>query len=74
MAQRRYLTCDRCGREIINLDRCGVQMVKEYSAKINYWGIGVPRSYSEQRIDLCDKCAEEFNKFLMMEGNTNERD
>ena len=74
MAQTRYLSCDRCGKEIINLDRCGVQMVKEFSAKINYWGVGVPRSYAEQRIDLCPECAEEFNKFLLMEGNTNERD
>ena len=64
MAQKREITCDRCGAGIIDLDRCGNNMVKEYSAKIHYWGVGQPRSYGEQRIDLCAECANKFVEFL----------
>ena len=72
MARRNELTCDRCGRVIVDLDRCGTNVMKDYSAKIHYWGVGAPRSYGEQRIDLCTECAEEFIKFL--EGDINEQD
>ena len=64
MAQKREISCDRCGAVILDLDRCGTNMVKEYSAKIHYWGVGQPRSFGEQRIDLCEKCANEFEMFL----------
>lgn len=64
MSRRAELICNRCGRTIVNLDRCGTNMVKEYSAKIHYWGVGQPRSYGEQRIDLCAECAEKFVRFL----------
>ena len=64
MSQKRELVCDRCGREIINLDRCGASMLKEFSAKIHYWPVGTPRSYGEQRIDLCEECADKFVKFM----------
>lgn len=64
MSQKRQITCDRCGAVIIDLDRCGANMIKEYSAKIHYWGVGAPRSFGEQRIDLCTECAEKFVRFL----------
>ena len=64
MAQRREINCDRYGAVILDLNRCGTNMVKEYSAKIHYWGVGQPRSYGEQRIDLCEECAEKFVRFL----------
>lgn len=64
MAQSRKLSCDRCGAEIIDLNRCGLNIVKECSAKIHYWGVGAPRSYGEQRIDLCVACAQKFVEFL----------
>ena len=67
MAQKRELVCDRCGKEILNLDRCGLQMLKEFSAKIHYWPVGTPRSYGEQRIDLCEACAEDFATFMQNE-------
>ena len=64
MARRNELTCDRCGEVIADMDRQGVQLIKEVSAKIHFWGVGQPRSYGEQRIDLCISCAEAFNRFL----------
>lgn len=67
MARRNELTCDRCGRVIVDLDRCGTNVMKDYSAKIHYWGVGAPRSYGEQRIDLCTECAEKFIQFMSNE-------
>ena len=64
MSSRREVICDRCGSVIINLDRCGNNMAKEYSAKIHYWGVGQHRSYGEQRIDLCVECANKFVEFI----------
>ena len=64
MARRNELTCDRCGSVIVDMNRCGVQLIKEVSAKIHFWGVGQPRSYSEQRIDLCVECANKFVEFL----------
>lgn len=64
MARRNELTCNRCGKVIADMDRCGVQLIKEVSAKIHFWGVGQPRSFGEQRIDLCVECAEAFNRFL----------
>lgn len=64
MARRNELTCDRCGEVIVDMDRCGVQLIKEVSAKIHFWGVGQPRSYGEQRIDLCTVCAGKFVEFL----------
>ena len=72
MARRNELTCDRCGDVIANMDRCGVQLIKEVSAKIHYWGIGQPRSYGEQRIDLCISCTEAFNRFLENKDGDND--
>ena len=71
MAQKRYITCDRCGKTIIDFARCSNQSMKEYSAKIHYWGCGTSRSYSEQRIDLCVKCDDDFIKFISGEKNGN---
>ena len=73
MARRNELTCDRCGVVILDLERCGNQNVNDVGAKIHYWGVGAPRSYGEQRIDLCIKCAEAFVAFLNNE-NTGEYD
>lgn len=64
MAQRREITCDKCGAIIIDLNRCGLNVMKEYSAKIHFWGVGQPRSYGEQRIDLCVECANKFVEFI----------
>jgi hypothetical protein len=73
MARRNELTCDRCGRTIVDLDYSGLHVMKDSSAKIHYWGVGAPRSYGEQRIDLCIECAEAFVAFLNNE-NTGEYD
>lgn len=73
MSQKRQITCDRCGAVIVDLDRGGVQLMKDSSAKIHYWGVGAHRSYGEQRIDLCIECAEAFVAFLNNE-NTGEYD
>lgn len=70
MACRNEVTCDRCGAVIVDLDRSAVQLMKDASAKIHYWGVGVPRSWGEQRIDLCTRCAEKFIIFL--EGSDDE--
>ena len=67
MARRNELTCDRCGRTIVDLDYSGLHVMKDSSAKIHYWGVGAPRSYGEQRIDLCIKCAVEFLQFMSNE-------
>lgn len=68
MARRNELTCDRCGQVIANMDISTHHFIKELSAKIDYWGVGVPRSYGGQRIDLCTKCAEDFIKFINNEN------
>ena len=33
MSRLAELICNRCGRTIVNLDRCGLNMAREYSAK-----------------------------------------
>ncbi len=63
------ITCDRCGKEIQNPHSCYVPTyaVKDYSAKIEYYGIGVTRT-NPQRIDLCQKCNEKFIDFIESEA------
>jgi len=64
MSQKIEVNCDRCGVEITDYD------IKISSAKIHLWGVGVPRSYGGQRIDLCVRCYEGFVNFLENgEGN-----
>lgn len=58
MARRTEITCDRCGAEINDYD------IKTSSARLDFWGLGVPRSYSGQRIDLCQNCYQDFVSFL----------
>lgn len=65
MSRKTEVYCDRCGREITDYD------IKISSARIDLWGIGVPRSYGGQRIDLCQECYEKFVSF--MEGAENEQ-
>lgn len=62
MARKTTVSCDRCGGEIDSYD------IKMSSARIDLWGVGEPRSYSAQRIDLCCRCYEGFVRFL--EGGT----
>lgn len=62
MARKTTVSCDRCGREIDSYD------IKMSSARIDLWGVGEPRSYTAQRIDLCCECYEGFVGFL--EGGT----
>lgn len=64
MARKNELTCDRCGKLILDLERCGKNMAKDLSMKMHVWGVGAPRSYGEQRIDLCVTCSEKFVAFL----------
>ena len=64
MSQKREIACDRCGKGILNLDRCGLNVAKEVSAKLLYYPVGAPRSYGDQRIDLCEECAEKFVNFM----------
>lgn len=58
MSRRTEVICDRCGKEIIDYD------IKISSARLDIWGLGVPRSYSGQRIDLCQECYEQFVDFM----------
>ncbi len=58
MSQKTEVFCDRCGREITDYD------IKISSAKIHLWGVGEPRSYGGQRIDLCVECYNRFVDFL----------
>ena len=63
MSKRTEVVCDRCGKEINAYD------IKISSARIDLWGIGVPRSYGGQRIDLCEECYEQFVSFLERKEN-----
>ena len=58
MSRKTEVICDRCGTEITAYD------IKISSARIDLWGIGVPRSYIAQRIDLCENCYNDFVSFL----------
>ena len=58
MSRRTEVICDRCGKEIIDYD------IKISSARLDIWGLGVPRSYPGQRIDLCQECYEQFVDFM----------
>ena len=58
MSKRTEVVCDRCGREIIDYD------IKMSSARLNVWAVGIHRSYSGQRIDLCQGCYEQFVNFM----------
>ncbi len=58
MSRKTEVLCDRCGREITSYD------IKISSARIDLWGIGVPRSYPGQRIDLCEGCFEALLTFM----------
>ena len=66
MSRKTEVLCDRCGREITSYD------IKISSARIDIWGVGIPRSYHGQRIDLCEDCYEKFVAFL--EGGANDGD
>lgn len=63
MSRKTEVICDRCGAEITDYD------IKISSARIDIWGLGVPRSYPGQRIDLCTECYQKFVDF--MEGDEN---
>ncbi len=58
MSKRTEVVCDRCGKEINSYD------IKISSARLDLWGVGVPRSYGGQRIDLCEACYQDFINFL----------
>ena len=66
MAQKTEITCDKCGKTIVNPMKCycPTYALKEYSAKITLWGVGEPRSSFGQRIDLCPECYEKFINFM----------
>ena len=64
MSRKTEVICDRCGREITAYD------IKISSARIDIWGLGGPRSYQGQRIDLCPECYQKFVDF--MEGGEND--
>ena len=66
MSRKTEVLCDRCGREIPGYD------IKISSARIDIWGVGIPRSYHGQRIDLCEECYEKFVAFL--EGGNGDGD
>lgn len=58
--------CDKCGKDIANPNSCYMPTyaVKDYSARIDFYNIGVSRYTRPQRIDLCSECAEKFINFL----------
>ena len=64
MARKREIICDRCEKVIINLNCHGLIEAKESSAKIFFWGVGQPRIYGGNSIDLCTECANSFTEFL----------
>lgn len=63
MSKKTEVICDRCGKEILSYD------IKISSARLDLWGIGVPRSYGAQRIDLCEDCYQDFINFLERSEN-----
>ena len=65
MSKKTQVFCDRCGKEISAYD------IKISSARIDLWGIGTPRSYPGQRIDLCQECFQQFINFLERTENEN---
>ena len=58
MARKIEVTCDRCGKEISAYD------IKISSARIDIWAPGVARSWSADRLDLCEECYQKFVNFL----------
>ncbi len=62
MSRKTEIRCDRCGKEIADYD------IKMSSARIDVWGLGVPRSYPGQRIDFCEKCYQDFIDFFEYKG------
>lgn len=62
-------TCDRCGKEIANPHSCYLPTyaIKDYSAKLDFYNVGVPRT-QPQRIDLCQECCEKFVNWLESEA------
>ena len=66
MSRKTEILCDRCGEEIPGYD------IKISSARIDLWGVGVPRSYGGQRIDLCESCYQDFISFLEGKGSCDE--
>lgn len=69
MSKRTEINCDRCGKTITNKFDCynPNYAVKNSSAKIQLWGVDVPRGSGGQRIDLCETCYEKFINFLESE-------
>lgn len=63
MSRRTEVVCDRCGAEINSYD------IKISSARLDFWGVGVPRSHMGQRIDLCEDCYQDFVNFLEIRGD-----
>lgn len=59
--KKTIVTCDRCGKTIKSFANYAI---RENSARVDFWGVGVGRSLLPQRIDLCPKCAEEFVNYL----------
>ncbi len=71
MSKQEIITCNKCGRDIINPNDCyaPTYALKHYSAKILLWPVGEARSTFGQRIDLCPECYDKFVRFMESESN-----
>ena len=68
MAQNYNLICDKCGQPIITNKIIRTVNIRDFSAKISFWNVGVPRGEMlATRIDLCPDCAERFVNWLESE-------
>lgn len=59
MSRKIEVNCDRCGKDITSYD------IKISSARIDLWGIAIPRSYPGQRIDLCEDCSKDVSPCVL---------
>ena len=58
MSRPEVICCDKCGAEI------PTWCARDCSAKLQVWGVGLPRYENFQRIDLCEECYDGFVTFL----------
>lgn len=62
--RKNEVICDRCGvTQSINTKN---DIIISF-AKIDLWGVGQHRTDCPQRIDLCERCYDEFVNFLESE-------
>ena len=61
---KHHVCCNRCGKDIPS---SAAYITRDFSARIQWYGVGATRSNPGERIDLCVECAESFIKWLESE-------